>query len=174
MKNKSDIQVQDAGVESLHISEGAGVLLIVHNHVLLVQMNYGKFKGQWILPGGLVEETEHPHMAAVRECFEETGLRVELRSLLAVRHRIFKNGNKNIYYVFEAHTGETPLSTPFNWDRGELLDVRFWPVSEALTNSKVRDQTKHYISLGLGGNSSQLFMESLVGSNDDYCYVGVL
>lgn len=43
--------------------------------VLLVRQNYGqRFFG---LPGGKIEDGESPAEAAVRELFEETGLRVE-------------------------------------------------------------------------------------------------
>lgn len=33
---------------------------------------------KWVQPGGHVEENEDPEEAAIRECFEETGLKVEL------------------------------------------------------------------------------------------------
>jgi ADP-ribose pyrophosphatase YjhB (NUDIX family) len=39
---------------------------------------------RWTLPGGGVDPNEHPADAAVRECFEETGLIVRLDALIGV------------------------------------------------------------------------------------------
>src|SRR4051794_30777619 len=40
--------------------------------------------GFWPLPGGGVDRNEQPADAAVRECFEETGLLVRLDALIGV------------------------------------------------------------------------------------------
>jgi ADP-ribose pyrophosphatase YjhB (NUDIX family) len=46
-------------------------------HVLLVRRAYEPFKGYWDLPGGFLEEREHPLDALRRELREETSLEVE-------------------------------------------------------------------------------------------------
>jgi 8-oxo-dGTP pyrophosphatase MutT (NUDIX family) len=40
--------------------------------------------GLWTLPGGAIDPNEHPADAAVRECFEETGLLVKPERLIGV------------------------------------------------------------------------------------------
>ena len=40
--------------------------------------------GRWTLPGGAVDPNEHPADAAVRECFEETGLLVAPERIVGV------------------------------------------------------------------------------------------
>ena len=45
------------------------------NEILLVK--HKRF-GVWLPPGGLIEEGEAPHEAAVREALEETGIKIEI------------------------------------------------------------------------------------------------
>jgi 8-oxo-dGTP pyrophosphatase MutT (NUDIX family) len=40
--------------------------------------------GFWTLPGGAIDPEEHPADAAVRECFEETGFLIAIKSLVGV------------------------------------------------------------------------------------------
>ena len=54
--------------------------------VLLVQRGYGKEKFNWSLPGGNCDGHEDYHNAASREVQEETGLRVEIISLIFEGH----------------------------------------------------------------------------------------
>jgi ADP-ribose pyrophosphatase YjhB (NUDIX family) len=42
--------------------------------------------GLWCLPGGFVNDYEHPADAAIRECMEEISAAVELTSLICVYH----------------------------------------------------------------------------------------
>jgi 8-oxo-dGTP diphosphatase len=41
-------------------------------------------EGKWDLPGGFLEEGEHPRAAVIRELMEETGLEIEPLDLVAV------------------------------------------------------------------------------------------
>ena len=43
-------------------------------------------RGLWCLPGGFVDDHEHPEQAAVRECREEIGAGVAITGLLGVFH----------------------------------------------------------------------------------------
>ena len=54
-----------------------------NNEVLLVKRSPGTSRpGQWCLPGGGIKSHETAEQACVRECFEETGLQVEVVELL--------------------------------------------------------------------------------------------
>src|SRR3989304_10288635 len=55
--------------------------------------------GRWVIPGGTVEPLESPADAAVREIWEETGIRVELTRVLGVYggagvHNRYRNGDE--------------------------------------------------------------------------------
>ena len=60
------------------------VVVVKHGEVLLVKRRFDPYAGYWTLPGGFVEEDETVEEAAVREVLEETGLEVELNSLIGV------------------------------------------------------------------------------------------
>jgi len=53
----------------------ASAVVVCRQHILLV---HHRRIGAWLPPGGHIEPFEMPHEAAVRETFEETGVRVEV------------------------------------------------------------------------------------------------
>lgn len=69
--------------------------------VLLVQRGKEPLKGQWALPGGLVEPGERLATAVEREVAEETGLKVRAQYLAEVFERIMPDakGRTEYHYV---------------------------------------------------------------------------
>ena len=82
--------------------------------VLLIQRGYGKEKGKWSLPGGFVDPGEGGKHAAYRETKEETGLVVEVVSM------VMANGD-NTAKVFAGRM----VGGKLQYQRRECLDVRF-------------------------------------------------
>lgn len=64
----------------------AAVLVEQDNQVLLVRRVNEPYRGLWSIPAGFVNADEDPAEAAVRECLEETGLKVSLCGILEIRH----------------------------------------------------------------------------------------
>ncbi len=64
--------------------------------------------GLWCLPGGFVNEDEHPAAAAARECEEEIAARVEITGLLGIYHitRGDGRGMVGIAYRAQLQAGE--------------------------------------------------------------------
>ena len=134
----------------MHATIGAGQVLIKDDEVLLVKLNYGKAKGGWILPGGMVEREETPQSGAEREVFEETGLRSKTLSPVAVRFRKSEFGMPNLYWVFSGQLPDESLVTlkrMLRWPAGELMETAFVPVEDALKIEEVRPMTRLFLSL---------------------------
>lgn len=62
----------------------AGVIVERDGEVLLVRRRMKPRQGLWTFPGGFVDFDESPAEAAARECWEETGLAIEIIGLLDV------------------------------------------------------------------------------------------
>jgi ADP-ribose pyrophosphatase YjhB (NUDIX family) len=79
--------------------------------------------GLWCLPGGYVNDDEHPADSAARECREEIGADVEITGLLGVYH-IRKRGAPSmvgIAYRAVVRPGQVPVAG------SEMLEVRAFP-----------------------------------------------
>ena len=78
--------------------------------MLLVKRAIQPFLGWWDIPGGFLEEDEHPGTGAIREVREETGLEVRLTELLGFymdRYSYDDTGSYclNIYFWAEVEGG---------------------------------------------------------------------
>lgn len=128
--------------DDLRTSQGAGIVIANDSEAVLVQLNYGKAKGQWILPGGMVANNEHPHMAALREAKEETGLEVTVSGLLGIRHRLEKSDQGNVYWVYWGALQQKPSLV---WPQNEIMEARYWNIQDAITETTVRPMTRLFL-----------------------------
>ncbi len=62
------------------------VVVEVDGGVLLGRRSIEPGMGLWCLPGGFVNDDEHPEAAAIRECREEIAIDVEITGLMGVYH----------------------------------------------------------------------------------------
>ena len=128
-------------VQSLRARVGSARLLLpsVSAHVfdttgrlLLVRQREG---GVWSTPGGLIEPDERPADTVVRETWEETGLLVSPRRLLAVYGGPdfvvrYPNGDEAQYVIvaFECQVAEGTL----NSDTDETMGAGYFSEPEAV------------------------------------------
>ncbi len=79
---------------------GAGGIVVRDNRVLLVRRGREPLKGQWSIPGGLIDVGETLREAVIREVKEETGLDVEPVELIELLDRIHREeGRVRYHYV---------------------------------------------------------------------------
>ena len=96
----------------------------------------GKRAGTWVLPKGLVDASETPSEAALREGYEETGLHARVSVKLGdVRYvytwegeRVFKIVSFYLGRARSGRIGELPAGMEV-----EVADVRWLPLSDAPT-----------------------------------------
>jgi 8-oxo-dGTP diphosphatase len=79
----------------------AAVVLREKKEVLLVRRASDPLRGQWSLPGGMLELGETLRQAVTREVLEETGLRVRVNEVLEVFDSIIPDaeGRTQFHYV---------------------------------------------------------------------------
>jgi len=68
---------------------GVGGVVIDGERTLLIRRGSHPLKGEWSIPGGLLEVGETIEQGIVRELAEETGLEVRVVELIEVFERIF-------------------------------------------------------------------------------------
>ncbi|MCF0114735.1 MAG: NUDIX domain-containing protein [Erysipelotrichaceae bacterium] len=102
--------------------------LVIKDHKLLIQRRADN--GEWGLVGGLLEMGETYEEAAVRETFEETGLKVHLDEFLGIyyhRDMEWPSGDKafviGAYYIASVVSGELKVDE-------ESLELKFVDLDE--------------------------------------------
>ena len=79
---------------------GVGAVVVEQGRVLLVRRGTEPLKGQWSLPGGMLELGESLTGGVVREVREETGIIVEPVELVELLDRIQRDGERvRFHYV---------------------------------------------------------------------------
>jgi 8-oxo-dGTP diphosphatase len=109
---------------SLPVLYAAAAALITDTagHVLLVKPNY---RDHWVLPGGVCEHAEPPHLACAREVREEIGLDLPIGRLLVIGWTAPDGDRPNpiVHFVFDGGTLAGPAGIVLQ--EAELDDYRF-------------------------------------------------
>ena len=68
--------------------------------ILIVERGREPYRGQWSLPGGIVEAGETLQQAIEREVLEETGLVVDAHTFFTVFERIMRDPKQRCEYHY--------------------------------------------------------------------------
>jgi 8-oxo-dGTP diphosphatase len=77
---------------------GVGGVVIHRHRVLLIRRGSEPLKGEWSIPGGMLELGEELQAGVQRELREETGLEVEPVECILVFDRIMREGQRVKYH----------------------------------------------------------------------------
>ena len=92
-----------------------GLVVNDRNEILLIQRGYGRQKGKWSLPGGQRDKGESLKETAIRETYEETGIRMSADCL-------YRKGRR---YKSEVWRGRR-IGGRLRRQRKECLDVKWF------------------------------------------------
>ena len=128
---------------------GVGAIIAQDNQVILVKRGKEPSKGDWSIPGGLVDVGETLRAAVIREALEETGLEVEPTELVEVVERIFHDdlGRVQYHYIladFLCHVRKGNL-----FAGSDALDAK-WFGPDELPELNLAEITLQVILKGLG------------------------
>lgn len=127
---------------------GVGAVIVDAGRVLLVRRATEPLKGEWSVPGGVLELGEKLHTAVRREVLEETGLIVEPGEVLDIFDSIFTDnrGRTEYHYVLVDYlcrriSGEPTAGT-------DVSDVK-WVSESELAAMGLRDSIQQVVRKGL-------------------------
>lgn len=101
---------------------GVGCLVMSEGELLLVR---GK-RGRWSTPGGHLDFGESPEQAAVRETWEETGIRIRGVEFFAITNDVLTEEGKHYITIWmRGDAEETRISIH---DTSEILEAGWYPL----------------------------------------------
>nr|WP_258048443.1 MULTISPECIES: NUDIX hydrolase [unclassified Planococcus (in: firmicutes)] len=98
--------------ETKKVWQGAAGVVIDQDKILMVK---SKASGKWSIPSGEIETGESPQQACVREVWEETGFRIDVKQQLHTKN--VQIGNYEVtshYFLCEVLSGNVCFRDPDN------------------------------------------------------------
>jgi ADP-ribose pyrophosphatase YjhB (NUDIX family) len=133
---------------------GVGAVIVSGDRALLVRRATEPLKGEWSVPGGVLELGEKLRDGAAREALEETGLQVEVGEVLDVFDSIFADadGLTQYHYVLidflcRLRAGEAVAGS----DVSEVL----WVTESDLEELGLRDSITQVVRKGLAATRKE-------------------
>ncbi|XP_029797121.1 nucleoside diphosphate-linked moiety X motif 6 isoform X2 [Suricata suricatta] len=128
----------------------AGAVFDENTRKILVVQDRNKMKNMWKFPGGLSEPGEDIGDTAVREVFEETGIKSEFRSLVSIRQQHTNPGafGKSDMYVI---CRLKPYSFTINFCQHECLRCEWMDLHDLATTENTTPITSRVARLLLYG-----------------------
>jgi ADP-ribose pyrophosphatase len=131
-----------------HPLVGVGAIIVDAGRIALVKRGHAPLRGEWSIPGGMLELGETVRQGAEREALEETGLVVRATELLGVFDRVVLDDAKQCQYHYvlidflcERVSGDLRAA-------GDASDAR-WFTAEEITKLLLPEDTAGVIRMGL-------------------------
>jgi 8-oxo-dGTP diphosphatase len=109
---------------------GVGAVIIRDGRILLAKRGSEPGKNKWSIPGGLVELGETVQSTIAREVREESGLDVEVHSLIDVVDNLVPDERGRLHYHFIILDFFTTLKGGIPRAGSDALDVKWVPFED--------------------------------------------
>lgn len=123
---------------------GVGAVIVHAGRVVLVRRTAAPHKGEWSIPGGLVELGETLRHAAEREALEETGLEVRAGEVLEVFESLERDAAGKVLYHYVVVDFACELIRGELRRGGDANDAR-WAKAEELAGLGVSEAARKVI-----------------------------
>ena len=133
---------------------GVGGVITWNQSVLLVKRKFPPNQGLWAIPGGHLKLGEPVAEGALRECQEETGLKLHIRELASVIDKIDRDPQGKIEYhytlidywvdVDPCYTSDHP---PLPTAQSDALEALFVPYEQLLSYDLTKTVRKLFVDL---------------------------
>ncbi|MBV9087329.1 MAG: NUDIX hydrolase [Acidobacteriaceae bacterium] len=131
---------------------GVGAVIVEDGRALVVRRGSEPLKGEWSIPGGVLELGETLREGAAREALEETGLVVEAGEVLEVVDRIMRDPDGKTQYHFVLVDFLCRRTSGEACAGGDAVEVR-WAAEEELDSLKISDAAAAIIRKALKNNT---------------------
>ncbi len=131
---------------AIHAGVGIGVIVKGDGKILMIRRQNSHGHGTWSCPGGHIDFGESFEECAIRECYEETGIRIKNIRFKTITNDVFKEDQKHYVTIWmEAdYDGGTPevMSerelTEVGWfDMEHLPEPLFLPMVNLMNNRTI-------------------------------------
>ena len=108
----------------------AEVIAATGGEILLLRRSIEPFWGCWDIPGGFLEDGEHPEDGARRELLEEAGIGIDIAGLIGIYIDEYP-GEEKVHTVTLSFAG-APVGDPYPNDEDD--EVRYFPADRIPEN----------------------------------------
>jgi len=144
------------------IGAGGAVINEETNEILVIQEKISLVGNLWKIPGGLVDEGETIAEAAVREVWEETGIKAKFHSIIAFREKLnYKWDQPDLYFVVLLK----PETFDIKIDPSEIGDAKWMKIEEYCQTSMIETQKKISAVIGFLAEKDKDMIKSLASDN---------
>ena len=119
----------------------AGCFIEHDGDILLIKRANGKYQNdKWSVPGGKIDKGETESDAAIREVFEETGLRIDPKKMLFIERSYVRFTDFDFIYIFYRYVLDSKEKPKIVLSATEHTEYKWVTPKDALKEDLMQDE----------------------------------